>query len=65
MPIRCDSCEEYGIICDSWYTFFEHCYIAHPTQRELIRQLPFNLSGRTRKQIVKMAEETYLKEWII
>lgn len=66
--IKCTSCEgdlSEPVICHSWYEFYEHCYVAHPSERLYIRQVPFNISGRTKKQIVSNAEQTYLQEWII
>ncbi len=66
--IRCTSCETdfaEDILYPSWYDFYEHCYKLHPNQRELVRSLPLNISGRTKKEIVRMAEEYYLKPYII
>lgn len=61
--VICTSCDD--IECRSWYEFFEHCYIAHPTERQHVRQVPFNISGRTKMQIIVNAEDTYLQEYLI
>lgn len=65
LEIICTSCEDFDIKFISWKQFFDHVYDAHPHERCHVTQIPFNISGRNKKQIVEVAEATYLNEYLI
>lgn len=61
--INCESCDD--MVCDSWHSFFTHVYVAHPTQRWFLTRKVFNVSGRSKSEIVSDANTTWLSEYVI